>query len=121
MSIAASDVEQFYDKFLIERMVGYRITGNRRIEEAARFVVRNVRPDDLIVDIGCGRGIATEAAAKHAQSGHVIGVDISKENIWYASKTSKLSNIEFRWRGGGGEREKLGGVAGRAIDGFIVG
>jgi trans-aconitate 2-methyltransferase len=120
MSDVASDVRTFYDKFLIDRMVGYRLFGNKRIEEAAHFVVRNVRSDDLIVDIGCGIGIATEAVAKHAKRGRVIGVDISKENVWYASKTVKLRNLEFHCLDVIREHEKLASLTKRPVDVFVL-
>ena len=89
------EVSQFYDKFLSERMVNYRVYGNIRIESAAKFFADHVGADSTVVDIGCGIGIGTETMAKKARSGMVFGVDISDMNIWYAKQTVRLPNIQF--------------------------
>jgi len=34
------------------------------------------RGDEAVLDVGCGRGLATIAAARHAHAGHVIGIDL---------------------------------------------
>jgi 2-polyprenyl-3-methyl-5-hydroxy-6-metoxy-1,4-benzoquinol methylase len=76
-------------------MLAYRLHGNDRIEQAARFFLDNISEDSIIVDIGCGIGIATEIMARKASRGRVIGLDISNQNIWYANKTISIANTTF--------------------------
>jgi trans-aconitate 2-methyltransferase len=90
-----ADIRSYYNSFLKSRMLAYRLYGNLRIESAARFFLDNISEDSTIVDIGCGIGIATETMAKKASRGRVIGVDISDENIWYASRTISVPNLRF--------------------------
>lgn len=51
---------------------------------------------DQILDIGCGDGSITAALSQEANEGDVIGTDISKEMVMYATKTySHYKNLEF--------------------------
>ncbi len=53
---------------------------------------------DDVVDIGCGTGHSTRAAARIAASGHVLGLDLSKRMLGHARERSEaegLKNIEF--------------------------
>jgi 2-polyprenyl-3-methyl-5-hydroxy-6-metoxy-1,4-benzoquinol methylase len=93
---SGEDVRAFYDNFSKDRMLSYRIDGNLRIDRAIRFFTEHIRDNDIVIDVGCGIGIATEAMARAASKGSVLGVDISGQNIWYASKTISLSNCSFR-------------------------
>ncbi len=121
MEPATRDVKKFYDSFLSGRMVNYRLYGNERIEAAIQFIGNYIKPNHVVVDIGCGIGIATEAAGKRAASGRVIGADISAENIRYAAQTVKLLNISFHCLDVIGEREKLMTLlAGQKVDVFIM-
>lgn len=121
MPTDTQDVKSYYDKFLVDRMVNYRLTGNKRIEAAIAFIREYIKPTNVVVDIGCGIGIATEAAAKQATQGQVVGVDISKENIRYASQTVSLPNISFQCLDVIGERDRLSGLLSRKpIDVFIL-
>jgi trans-aconitate 2-methyltransferase len=95
MTGTALDVRGFYNEFLKTRMIRYRLDGNLRIEAATRFFLENIENDDIVIDVGCGIGIATEAMAKKAYRGRVIGLDISDRNIWYAEKTVTLQNVSF--------------------------
>jgi trans-aconitate 2-methyltransferase len=82
----AADVRSYYNGFLKNKMLAYRLYGNDRIDLAARFFLDNIAEDSIIVDIGCGIGIATEIMAKKASRGRVICLDISDQNIWYAKQ-----------------------------------
>jgi cyclopropane fatty-acyl-phospholipid synthase-like methyltransferase len=86
-------VKAYYDAFSRDRMLNYRIRPNPRIERAIQFFRASIHPDDIVLDIGCGIGIATEAMARRARA--VVGVDISEQNIWYAERTIRLPNIKF--------------------------
>ena len=48
----------------------------RRHQEVLRRAW-NVRPDHHVLDIGCGRGQTTREAARLANVGSVLGIDIS--------------------------------------------
>jgi cyclopropane fatty-acyl-phospholipid synthase-like methyltransferase len=121
MEPGTRDVKEFYDSFLSGRMVNYRLYGNERIEAAIDFIGGYIKPHHVVVDIGCGIGIATEAAAKKAANGRVIGADISAENIRYASQTVKLPNISFHCLDVIGERAKLMELLnGQKVDVFIM-
>jgi trans-aconitate 2-methyltransferase len=90
------EVQFYYDQFMRETMLEYRLDGNMRIEKATAFFLSHVRSNDVIIDVGCGIGIATEAMANAVPDGFVLGLDISEENIWYANKTVKRRNLLFR-------------------------
>ncbi|GAB3873500.1 class I SAM-dependent methyltransferase [Kibdelosporangium lantanae] len=52
-----------------------------------------VRPDDTVLDIGCGAGLTTRTAAGIANS--VLGVDISAEMLSLARARTDLANVRF--------------------------
>ncbi len=93
-STTPEQVKAYYDAFSRDRMLNYRIRPNPRIERAIQFFCASIRPDDVVLDVGCGIGIATEAMARRGKS--AIGIDISEQNIWYAERTIRLPNIKFR-------------------------
>ncbi|WP_082078748.1 class I SAM-dependent methyltransferase [Bradyrhizobium sp. LTSP849] len=87
-------VKAYYDAFSTDRMLRYRVDGNLRIEKAIAFFCSSIEPNDSVLDIGCGIGIATEAMASRTQ-GSVLGVDISDQNIWYATQSVSMPNLRF--------------------------
>lgn len=95
MQPSTDQVRTYYDEFLHKRMLTYRVDGNRRIELAVDFFIAQLREDDVIIDVGCGIGITTEAMARRAKKGFVVGLDLSGQNIWYANKTISLPNVSF--------------------------
>jgi trans-aconitate methyltransferase len=95
MQPSARQVRAYYDDFLRNTMLKYRVDGNRRLDLAVRFFIQHLRKDDVIVDVGCGIGVATEAMAKRAKKGRVLGLDLSEQNIWYANRTVILPNVSF--------------------------
>jgi trans-aconitate 2-methyltransferase len=88
-------VRSYYDQFMGDQMLAYRVDGNLRIEKAIEFFASYIRKDDVVIDVGCGIGIATEAIARRAKAGHVLGLDLSEQNIWYARQTIALPNLSF--------------------------
>lgn len=58
-----------------------------------------IKPDDHVLDIGCGDGRMTAEIARRAQKGTVVGVDRSAEMVDFATRTfpsSQHSNLSFR-------------------------
>ena len=69
---------------------GHRPVGEQAIE------LMNIPIDARVLDVGCGSGWATRLMAEKAQSGHVVGIDISDEMIRLARESSgSFSNVEF--------------------------
>lgn len=89
------EIKKFYDDFLDSRMLGYRLYGNKRIDLATKFILKNVKKNDNVLEIGCGIGIVTERVARKLKYGHIWAFDISDRNIWYAKKTVKNRNVDF--------------------------
>ncbi|MGW8777904.1 class I SAM-dependent methyltransferase, partial [Streptomyces sp. NPDC055796] len=69
----------------------------RRHDEVLRRAV-GVRPHDHVLDIGCGTGQTTRAAARTARAGSALGVDVSEPAIGRAREAARaegLRNIAF--------------------------
>jgi ubiquinone/menaquinone biosynthesis C-methylase UbiE len=57
-----------------------------------------VRPDDEVLDVGCGTGLTTREAAKAARSGSALGVEISADRVATARRLSEqegVRNVRF--------------------------
>ncbi|MDO8529800.1 MAG: class I SAM-dependent methyltransferase [bacterium] len=57
------------------------------------FFVNNVRPEDVVLDIGCGNGALTADVAKKAK--RVVGIDFSEANIATAKRKYSAQNTEY--------------------------
>lgn len=73
-----------------------RLTGMvvaRLTAEANRWVVEllEIQPDDRVLDVGCGPGVAVAAAAAHARHGTVAGVDGSAEMVRQARRRNRVA------------------------------
>ena len=59
----------------------------------------NVQPDNIILEIGCGPGIAVEAIAAHLTTGKIVALDYSDVMISMAKRKNKASimtgKVEF--------------------------
>jgi trans-aconitate methyltransferase len=55
-----------------------------------------LRPDDAVLDIGCGDGRITAAIADQVPQGRVIGVDLSPDMIGHAQAHHHRTNLAFR-------------------------
>jgi trans-aconitate 2-methyltransferase len=56
----------------------------------------NLRPDDRVLDIGCGDGRITAAIAERVPEGRVVGVDLSADMIRHAEVHHGCPNLAFR-------------------------
>jgi ubiquinone/menaquinone biosynthesis C-methylase UbiE len=61
---------------------------HRRLLEAV-----DIGPDDRVLDIGCGTGQTTRAAAHAAPGGHAIGVDVSAAMLAHARRLTNLEGV----------------------------
>jgi SAM-dependent methyltransferase len=61
---------------------------HRRLLEAV-----DVGPGDRVLDIGCGTGQTTRAAAHAAPGGHAIGVDVSAAMLAHARRLTALQGV----------------------------
>ncbi|GFR89928.1 methyltransferase domain family [Elysia marginata] len=89
-----TDTRHMYsDSSQVEHYAKYR---PRYSEEVFQYIVdycKETTPElNLCVDVGCGSGQSTIGFAKHLKK--VIGVDISKHQIYHAPK--HLPNVEFK-------------------------
>jgi SAM-dependent methyltransferase len=111
----ASEIRLFFDEIATsyseqhgdpEALLEYRVA---LIQNAARF-----RPDDVVLDVGCGNGHHLFALVD--QVGKGIGIDFSREMIRLANKRlSRLngnSNLTFRVDNG----ETLGTIDDQSVD-----
>ncbi|TCO56535.1 class I SAM-dependent methyltransferase [Actinocrispum wychmicini] len=62
------------------------------------FDAAAIKPDEHVLDIGCGSGITTREAARRASSGTALGVDLSSQMIDLARRRTAeegLANVTF--------------------------
>lgn len=52
-----------------------------------------IEPGHRVLDVGCGTGVSTRAAAAAAHAGHVLGVDLSAEMIRVARRLAEQENL----------------------------
>ena len=59
--------------------------------DAHLMVGARIAPDDRVLDVGCGAGISTRAAALVAVTGHVTGIDLSVPLLAEARRRSEAA------------------------------
>jgi SAM-dependent methyltransferase len=62
------------------------------------FDAARIRPDDRVLDIGCGAGGTTREAARRAPAGEAVGVDLSSAMLGVARRSAErdgLTNVRF--------------------------
>lgn len=61
----------------------------------------DLRPDDRVLDIGCGTGIvARRAAARVGDGGAVVGLDLNEGMLHVAEATATKNRLTIEWRQG---------------------
>jgi len=55
--------------------------GRRTADEAAAFLLPELRPGMRLLDVGCGPGSITRGLAERVAPGEVVGVDLSRETL----------------------------------------
>jgi 2-polyprenyl-3-methyl-5-hydroxy-6-metoxy-1,4-benzoquinol methylase len=115
-----TEVQEFYDAFRDQRMVGYRIDGSRRIQAAVKFAAQHLQSKDIIADVGCGIGIFSEKIGQKFPNSKIIGMDVSESNIDYAKKTVSIPNVIFCAASATEQFAILRKLAGRQIDAFCL-
>ena len=71
---------------LLGRLMGSLMNWRHRPLSRWTIELMNIRPDDFVLDIGCGGGMAIKEIAKIAKVGVVAGVDYSKIMVQQALK-----------------------------------
>jgi len=88
------EVSDFYDEF-VERQA--RVGVNRRHEAIVAWLCRfGLRPDDSVLELGCGVGTVTQLVAEELPRGSVLGVDLSPHSIATArERLAAYDNVRF--------------------------
>jgi ubiquinone/menaquinone biosynthesis C-methylase UbiE len=71
----------------------------RTADEAAAFLLPDLRPGLSVLDVGCGPGSITRGLAERVAPGQVVGVDLSRETLEAASRDAAargLHNLRFQ-------------------------
>jgi ubiquinone/menaquinone biosynthesis C-methylase UbiE len=62
------------------------------------IALMDVKPNDRVLDLGCGTGWASRRLAQIVTSGEVVGLDVADEMLRRAEETSRhLNNVRFVW------------------------
>ena len=72
--------------------------GLRTAEEAAAFLLPELRPGMRLLDVGCGPGSITRGLAARVAPGQVIGLDLSRETLAAAREDAAargLDNLQY--------------------------
>ena len=70
----------------------------RTVEEAAAFLLPDLRPGMRLLDVGCGPGSITRGFAERLAPGHVVGLDLSTETLAAACQDAVargLTNLRY--------------------------
>jgi ubiquinone/menaquinone biosynthesis C-methylase UbiE len=70
----------------------------RTAEEAAAFLLPELRPGMRLLDVGCGPGSITRGLAERLTPGQVIGLDLSQETLAAARQDAAalgLANLQY--------------------------
>ncbi|MBF0398911.1 MAG: class I SAM-dependent methyltransferase [Desulfobacterales bacterium] len=59
-----------------------------------KFAAKLANPSDIVIDIGCGKGIGTTMLAHYCRE--VVGIDYMEESILTANRRNCLKNLTFK-------------------------
>ena len=59
------------------------------------FFIKNLKPGERVLDIGCGNGFMSYDMATQVPEVTVVGIELNKENIQYARVHYKHPNLNF--------------------------
>jgi SAM-dependent methyltransferase len=85
-----------HPKGFVGRLAGWKMAQQHAVENAWTVALLAPRPDDLILEIGFGPGIAIEALAGVVSRGRVVGIDISQTMLAVARKRNAQAVCEGR-------------------------
>jgi ubiquinone/menaquinone biosynthesis C-methylase UbiE len=68
--------------------------GRRTAEEAAAFLLPELRRGMRLLDVGCGPGSITRGLAERLAPGQVVGLDLSKETLASAQQDASARGLE---------------------------
>lgn len=60
-----------------------------------QYFIKNIKPGDSVLDIGCGNGFLDYQIINRVKVGKLTGIDISKESIQFAKEHYKSPNLQF--------------------------
>ena len=66
---------------------------SRYIKKIEYFM--DIKPNQTIIDFGCGDGAVTIGLAKKYPNSRFIGIDYSEDLIGFAKNNNGLSNVEY--------------------------
>lgn len=91
---SGKDVSAFYDEF-VDRQT--RVGVNRRHKAIVAWLRRfGLRPDDRVLELGCGVGTVTELVAGELPRGSILGIDLSPRSIATArERLASRGNVRF--------------------------
>lgn len=61
------------------------------LESEIKFVMEKIKPDDLVLELGCGYGRVLDKLVEKTQK--VIGIDTSLDNLYKAKKSDRYSSL----------------------------
>jgi len=62
------------------------------------LALMDIRPEDRILDLGCGTGWASRRMARITTAGEVVGLDVADEMLRRAEETSSaFKNVRYVW------------------------
>jgi trans-aconitate 2-methyltransferase len=87
-------VSEFYDAYSAQQIkTGVHI---RHYSILSKLKKAGLKPDSIVLEVGCGVGTLTGLLAKYLSSGKITATDISSESIEAAKKEySKYTNLSF--------------------------
>src|SRR5690348_16716096 len=66
----------------------------RTAEEAAAFLLPELRPGMRLLDVGCGPGSITRGLAERLVPGQVIGLDLSRDTLEAARREAAARGLD---------------------------